>query len=51
LDPFAGSGSSLVAAQNLGRTYYGFDIVKEYCEIAQERLADVDRPSAARTAG
>lgn len=38
LDPFAGSGSALVAAQNCGRSFYGFDIVPEYCNIARERL-------------
>jgi len=38
LDPFCGSGSTLVAAKNLGRRYLGFDISDEYVAIAKERL-------------
>jgi site-specific DNA-methyltransferase (adenine-specific) len=40
LDPFAGSGTTLVAAQNLGRSYVGIEIVPEYIEIAQRRLSE-----------
>jgi site-specific DNA-methyltransferase (adenine-specific) len=40
LDPFAGSGTTLLAAQRLGCPFYGFDVVKEYVEIARKRLAD-----------
>ncbi len=38
LDPFAGSGSTLVMAKKLNRNFIGFDIVPEYCDLANERL-------------
>ena len=40
LDPFCGSGSTLVAARNLRRKYLGFEINREYARVAQERLVD-----------
>ncbi len=39
LDPFAGSGSTLVAARMLGRRYLGFEAVSEYVEVCKQRLA------------
>jgi len=38
LDPFAGSGTTLVAAKELGRRFLGFDIEQKYVDIANERL-------------
>jgi site-specific DNA-methyltransferase (adenine-specific) len=42
VDPFAGSGTTLVAAKKLGRHFLGFEISPEYCEIARDRLARID---------
>jgi len=38
LDPFLGSGTVAVAAQNLGRNFIGIEISEDYCKIARERL-------------
>ncbi len=38
LDPFAGSGTTILAAQNLGFTAIGVEREKEYCDIAEARL-------------
>ena len=40
LDPFMGSGSSLVAAARLGRRYVGYDLDPSYVAIARERVAE-----------
>lgn len=39
LDPFLGSGTTAVAAKNLNRKYIGYEISKEYCQIAKKRIA------------
>jgi DNA modification methylase len=38
LDPFAGSGSTLIAAKLLGFKYVGIEMDKEYIKIAEARL-------------
>ena len=44
LDPFAGSGTTLVAAARTGRIGVGYDTDADYVDLAQRRLdAEVDR--------
>lgn len=39
LDPFVGSGTTLVAARDLDRNAIGFDLNEEYIRLCEERLA------------
>jgi len=39
LDCFAGSGTTLLAARNLGRHYVGIDIEQKWCEFVRGRIA------------
>lgn len=38
LDPFVGSGTTLISAKNLNRKYIGIDIQEEYCSLSMSRL-------------
>jgi DNA modification methylase len=37
-DPFAGSGTTLLVAEKLGRRWIGVELNAEYCDIAIKRL-------------
>jgi len=43
LDPFSGTGTTLIASKRLGRRYVGFDIDPKYVEIATAKLSK-ERP-------
>jgi site-specific DNA-methyltransferase (adenine-specific) len=43
LDPFCGTGTTLVASKLLGFNYIGIDVSPEYAELTKERIADMEQ--------
>ena len=49
LDPFAGAGTTLLKAKELGRKFVGIEINPEYADMARARIGlDVEDPSNIR---
>jgi len=51
LDPFLGSGTTAVAARDLGRWYVGIDTNEQYCIAARKAVAQASRKGAHGKAG
>jgi site-specific DNA-methyltransferase (adenine-specific) len=52
LDPFAGSGTTLVAARSMNRPWVGVEIVPSYIDVIKERLLGIrDAPFELMTMG
>jgi hypothetical protein len=47
-DPFLGSGTTLIAAEQLGRTCYGMEISPAYCDVIVNRWQDFTGGEAVR---
>ena len=41
MDPFAGSGSTLVAAKCMERNAIGIECMQDFCDTARERLKNI----------
>ena len=44
LDPFVGSGTTCVVAQNLGRRSIGLDLNQEYLDLGIQRMSGLTLP-------
>ena len=47
-EPFSGSGSQMIAAEQLGRVCYGMEIEPRYCDVAVERWENLTGEKATR---
>lgn len=45
IDPVAGSGVTLLAAESLGRESYGFEINRDFCKGFEEKIASCVQPT------
>ena len=43
LDPFAGSGSTLVACKNTNRNFIGIEINPEFSDLSKKRVGDFNK--------
>ena len=44
LDPFCGSGTTLIVAKKIRRKYLGIELNQKYIEISQKRLNSFPEP-------
>ena len=47
-DPFLGSGTTLIAAERLGRRCFGMEIAPEYCDVVVKRWEEFTGKKAKR---
>jgi DNA modification methylase len=47
-DPFLGSGTTLIAAEQLGRKCYGMEISPQYCDVIVKRWETLTGKKAVR---
>jgi site-specific DNA-methyltransferase (adenine-specific) len=47
-DPFCGSGTTAVAAKELGRFFVGAELERGFCELAERRIGATERGSVLR---
>jgi len=50
-DPFTGSGTTLVACEQLGRTCYGMEISPQYCQVIIDRWEKLTGQKAEKVDG
>ena len=48
LDSFLGSGTTIIAASELGRTCYGLELSPQYCDVIVERWQNLTGEKAKR---